>query len=333
MTPRECPECPGEPDRRGFLKAAGAAAALWAVPRAGAAPTPKSSSETAVAALYESLTPDQKKAICFDWDHVDPKRKMKLREVVSANWQITPHVIRGPFYTKKQQHLIHDVFTGLIHPDWRARYEREIKDDCKGPFGISHAVAIFGKPGDGPFQMVLTGRHMTLRADGNSTAGMAFGGPIFYGHAGLNDIEEPHHPENVFWPQAVAANALYQMLDGRQREQALRSGKRPPENMKAIEFRPEPEGVSVATFSADQKEQLKKTLTALIEPFRVEDRDEVLAGIDKTGGLDRCSLTFYRDGDIGDDGVWDNWKLEGPRFCWWFRGQPHVHVWVNAGGV
>jgi len=28
--------------------------------------------------------------------------------------------------------------------------------------------------------------------------------------------------------------------------------------------------------------------------------------------------------------VWDNWRLEGPSFVWWFRGSPHVHVWVNV---
>jgi hypothetical protein len=41
-------------------------------------------------------------------------------------------------------------------------------------------------------------------------------------------------------------------------------------------------------------------------------------------------LAFYRRGDIGDDGVWDNWRLEGPSFVWHFRGAPHVHVWVNV---
>ena len=41
------------------------------------------------------------------------------------------------------------------------------------------------------------------------------------------------------------------------------------------------------------------------------------------------SLAFYRDGDIGNDQVWDCWRLEGPSFVWYFRGSPHVHVWVN----
>src|SRR5690242_16901205 len=65
-----CPDCQAAPeagpDRRDFLKSVGAAAAaaavpLWATPRVTAAPTPQSAAETAVTALYNSLTEAQKK--------------------------------------------------------------------------------------------------------------------------------------------------------------------------------------------------------------------------------------------------------------------------------
>src|SRR5688572_21542361 len=121
--PRQnCRDCSGDGlDRRDFLRAAGAAASLplFAVPRAEAAPTPKSAAETAVKALYELLTDAQKKEICFAWDHQDPKRGL-LRTHVSNNWQVTKPHIRGDYYTKKQQHLIHDVFKGMINPEWYA---------------------------------------------------------------------------------------------------------------------------------------------------------------------------------------------------------------------
>jgi hypothetical protein len=48
------------------------------------------------------------------------------------------------------------------------------------------------------------------------------------------------------------------------------------------------------------------------------------------GGLDQCYLAFYKEGDLGKDGIYDNWRLEGPSFVWYFRGTPHVHVWVNV---
>ena len=62
---------------------------------------------------------------------------------------------------------------------------------------------MFGKPGDGKFEMVMTGRHMTVRVDGNSIDHMAFGGPIFHGHDASGFNEKADHPGNVFWPQAM----------------------------------------------------------------------------------------------------------------------------------
>jgi hypothetical protein len=66
-----------------------------------------------------------------------------------------------------------------------------------------------------------------------------------------------------------------------------------------------------------------------LEMFRNEDRDEAQACLAARGGLNVCRLAYYADGDIGDDRVWDNWRLEGPAFVWHYRGDPHVHVWVN----
>jgi hypothetical protein len=47
-------------------------------------------------------------------------------------------------------------------------------------------------------------------------------------------------------------------------------------------------------------------------------------------------MSFYNtdyngDGDLGEDGEWNIWRLEGPTFVWHFRGQPHVHTYVNIG--
>jgi len=67
----------------------------------------------------------------------------------------------------------------------------------------------------------------------------------------------------------------------------------------------------------------------MLEPFRTSDQDEALKCLKSQGGLDACSLAFYKEGDLGNDGIWDNWRIEGPSFVWYFRGKPHVHVWVN----
>ena len=115
--------------------------------------------------------------------------------------------------------MIRGIFEGIIQPDWHKRIDKQLKDDAGG-FGDDQNIAIFGKPGE-KFEFVMTGRHMTLRCDGNSTEHVAFGGPIFYGHAASGFNEKPNHPGNVFWPQALAANKVYEMLDGKQRARAL----------------------------------------------------------------------------------------------------------------
>ncbi len=339
---KPCPDC-GEFDlsRRQFLRASAVAATaaagglpLFATPKAAAAPTKTSAAETAVKALYDSLTDQQKKEMCFPWDHVETGEKGRglLRTHVSNNWQITKPTITGGFYTKQQQTIIHDIFRGLINPEWYARFLKQLKDDSGGKkWGETQSIAIFGEPGTDQFEFVITGRHQTLRADGNTEAHVAFGGPIFYGHAAQGFNEKADHPGNVFWPQALAANGVYKMLDGKQRKRALIETS-PKES--AVGFRgdkiSEAPGLPVRELSADQKAELQKVLMKLVEPFRVEDREEALACLKAKGGLDGCVLSFYEDEDIGDDQVWDNWRLEGPAFVWYFRGSPHVHVWVHV---
>ncbi|MGC1275606.1 MAG: hypothetical protein WBC44_18005 [Planctomycetaceae bacterium] len=65
-------------------------------------------------------------------------------------------------------------------------------------------------------------------------------------------------------------------------------------------------------------------------PYRDADRAEVDRCLTAQGGLEECRLSFYETGDIGENKVWDNWRLEGPAFVGYFRGAPHVHVGVNV---
>jgi hypothetical protein len=333
-----CPDCADEGfdlGRRDFLRGLGVAAVtaagipLFATPRADAAPSPQSAAETAVKGLYDTLTDEQRKKICFDWDYKDPRRGL-LRTHVSNNWQITEPHIKSDFYTKKQQDIIHDIFKGIINPEWYAKFLKQLKDDTGGkPWGADQSIAIFGKPGSGKFEFVMTGRHMTIRADGNTEDHVAFGGPIFYGHAASGFTEKPGHPGNVFWHQAVRANKVFQMLEPKQQEKAL-VVKRPKEA--AVPFQGGTgmfPGIAVAELPEEQKKELQKVLEALLEPYRKEDQDEALECMKKQGGLDKCFLAFYKEGKVSEN-EYDNWRLEGPSFVWYFRGTPHVHVWVNV---
>ena len=287
--------------------------------------------ESLAAVFHASLTPAQREAICFPWDYVHPKFGL-LRTRVANNWNATKPSVAGTFYTPDQQRLIRDIFESLIRPDWHARFDKQLEDDAGG-FGHHQSVALLGEPGSGKFQFLLTGRHMTLRCDGDSAEHLAFGGPIFYGHDTGTFNEDAGHSGNVFWSQAVAANGIYTILDGRQRDLAL-VAKLPPET--AIAFQggsgPKPKGTSgipITELSADQRGELERVLGILLEPFRGSDQAEARKCLSQQGGLEACRLAFYSEDDIGNDGVWDCWRLEGPSFVWHYRGAPHVHVWVN----
>jgi hypothetical protein len=330
---RICPDCEPNSDfnRREFLKTAGAAAvAVGASPllaQAAVSIPTGSTPESVVKILYESLSDQQKKEICFAWDYTEEKRGL-LRTRISNNWNITKPTIGSDFYNSDQQAMIRHIFESIIQPDWHKRIYKQLEDDAQG-YGEQQSIAMFGKPGE-KFEMVMTGRHMTLRCDGNSSEHVAFGGPIFYGHAASGFNEKPNHPGNVFWHQALAANKVYEMLDEKQRTRALVE-KVPREE--EVSFRGtggQFPGIPIADMSSDQRTLVQDVLAKLIEPYRQSDRDEALNCLKSQGGLDKCSLAFYREGDIGNDQVWDNWRLEGPSFVWYYRGAPHVHVWVNV---
>jgi len=336
---RPCPDCDGSSEsvsRRKFLHSAGlagaAAVAAGAVPAWSRAADSSASAgatlpESIVKQLYDSLSEKQKAKVCFAWDYVDNKRGL-LRTRVSNNWHITEPNLNGDYYTKDQQAMVRQIFEGIIRPEWHERIYKQLEDDAGG-FGEDQGFAIFGTPGTKEFEFVMTGRHMTLRCDGHSSEHVAFGGPIFYGHAASGFNEKPNHPGNVYWHQALAANKVFEMLDGNQRKQAL-VDKLPKESAVAFRGSQELPGLAISSMSSDQRELVQEVLKKLIEPYRQSDQDEVAKCLKAQGGLDKCALAFYREGDLGGDQVWDCWRLEGPSFVWYYRGTPHVHVWVNV---
>ena len=278
-----------------------------------------SRSETFVAQLYSSLDEEQKRRLVFPFDH-------PLRSKVDNNWHITDARI-GSIFNADQRALVEDIYRGLHSPEFADRAVKQLDDDAGG-IG-NYSTALFGQPGTGKFEFVLAGRHRTVRCDGDSVEGAAFGGPIFYGHQGMTFREAPHHPNNLFWFQAKKANEVFAALDGKQRAAALLGSARRERGPQTVALTSEPEGLPVSEMSADQRALVEQTLAGLLMPFRRKDREESMTLIRRTGGVDSLSMAFYKNHDLGGDGIWDVWQLESPTMVWHFRGAPHVHVWVN----
>src|SRR5690606_8647083 len=102
----------------------------------------KSTPESLVKVLYDTLSPGQKEAICFDWDHTDEGRGL-LRARVSRNWGITDKFVSSEFYKPEQRELIRKLFEGIIDASWHERIDQQLDDDSGG-FGTHNSIAIFG---------------------------------------------------------------------------------------------------------------------------------------------------------------------------------------------
>lgn len=327
--PSDCPEC-RDPEsaafsRRDFVRRVGGAAlAGGLLPVIGAKahalddkvkPTERAA-ETAARRLYESLNGEQRKTLCFPFDH-------ELRTRINANWAITKPRISD--LTAEQQELVREIFQGVTSPDGYERFQDQMDEDYGGL--EAYHIAMFGEPGSGKFEFEMTGRHLTIRADGDCVEGTAFGGPIIYGH-GAGDSEKGL-PGNVFYYQTQKANEVFKALDGKQRESALVK-KAPPESAVQLQgtggkF----PGIGVGELSTDQKELVEKVIKIILAPYREDDVEEAVALMKAGGGLDALHMAFYESDDLGDDQEWDIWRLEGPTFVWHFRGAPHVHAYVN----
>ena len=317
---QDCPDCAPDPGRRRLLTGLGAAAVAVAVGGAGRAiaaeAVPKGTkvapAETNVGRLFQSLTTEQKPKAAFPF--TDPRATK-----ISANWHIVPEKI-GEFYTQDQQRMIHEILRGVTSEEGYDRILHQMRDDDGGFENFS--CALFGEPGAGKFEWVMTGRHLTIRADGNNIADAAFGGPIVYGHGAAGNQKQ-----NLFYYQTQVANQVFQALDGKQREKAL-LGDAPAEDsitLKKDGFA----GIAAGELSKDQRGLMDKVMHELLAPYREADVKEAMDSLKANGGLEKVHLSFYKSEDLGSDKEWDIWRLEGPTLIWHFRGAPHVHTWVN----
>ena len=259
----------GAVDRRAFMASVAGASALATLTgrplSAGlfAAPSPTSAAETAVTEFYRGLNAAQRQAICLPLEH-------ELRRKVNANWHVTKPTLGDGSFSKSQIDLVRRILRGATSDDGFARLEKQMDYDSGG-LG-EYSVAIFGEPGGtGKFEFEITGRHLTLRADGNTIDHAAFGGPIVYGHG------EEDAKQNLFYYQTLQANEVFSSLSAEQSAKALLTGAAPTENAVQLQGTAgQFPGISVATLSADQQALVSKTLEVLLAPYRKEDIQEVM---------------------------------------------------------
>ncbi len=341
-----CPECEalssGESlDRRDFMRAVGVGAAavavgtVPAVARAAAETVkkPAKPAEDLIKELYFTLSDDQRKNVILPWDHQTKTgaglftTRLGMFNAPIANKRI------GDNYNKAQQDLLNRIIRAVISEDemaWK-RISRNGTWDGSRSFEGCGAV-IFRDPTEGEkFSWVFTGHHLTIRCDGNSEPGAAFGGPMYYGHSPNGYAEA-----NVFNYQTKTVTEVFKSLSEKQQKKAVIGGT-PHEGAESVRFRKPQDakpGIPCTELSAEQKVLVENVLKSLLSPYRKEDADEVLEILKANGGLDKLSLAFYKDKDPQDPRErWHFWRLEGPGFVWNYRILPHVHCFVNIAAT
>jgi len=343
-----CPECdeafdfpePPPVDRRSFIRVLGGTAAAVAlgagsvrIATADTQPEPakkKTPAEDLVKELFSTLKDEQKKKIVKTYDFGQTKTSRPLR--LGMFNEPVGKVRIDSVYTKAQEELIEKIVKSLSSGDegYRQISRRGTWDGSKS-FGGCGAM-FFGEPSpDNKYAFVFSGHHMTLRCDGDFADGIAWAGPVYYGHS-----PNGWSGGNVFNYQTKSVSAVYKALDEKQRKQAVITKGNPGEQYKSVQFKPKAEdrpGLPITELSKDQKALVEKVMRTVLSPYRQEDVDEVMAIIKKTGGMDKIKLAFYSDNyevaKTSEKQPWSFWRLEGPGFVWNYRVLPHVHTYVN----
>ena len=328
-----CPECDGV-DRRAFIRTlalsgaaltAGSASAL--VPGSASAdrkPMPRVANPVAedlVKELFAGLNDNQKKAVVKPWND-------RRRKTVNPNHALDKTL--DAVYTKAQQDLVQKIVRAIASDDkgWN-QISRGGTWDRSNSFDKTGAD-IFGDPSKGKFAFLCTGHHLTVRCDGDSEEGAAFGGPIYYGHS-----PNGYSPRNVFSYQTRQMQKAYQALDEKQRKQATVAMGNPGEGAKSIQLKKDAKlpGIAYADLSKDQQELFEQVMKTILSPFRQQDGAEVVAIIKAMGGMKKVHMAFYSEEyentKTSEKQPWSFWRLEGPGFVWNFRVLPHVHTYVN----
>ena len=322
-TARTCPECgdkvPAEPiDRRSFLRTAGIGAAALALSRVPAwgQDTSSKPAEELLKELYTGLNDEQKTNVVHAY--ADGKRLQLFNAALGMPI--------GKAYSKSQQELVSRILKSISSGEegWK-QISRDGTWDASKSFEACGAN-LFGDI-NGKYTWVFSGHHLTIRCDGNTDEGVAFGGPLYYGHT-PNGYSE----RNLFFYQTKSALAVFDSLTEAQRTKAV-SADKPIEGLPSVKFRAANEakpGIAYAELSKESKALVEKTMADVLSPYRKADADEVLQVIKTGGGMEKVHLAFYKDEEgKAASRPWSFWRLEGPGFVWNYRVLPHVHTFVN----
>jgi hypothetical protein len=193
-------------------------------------------------------------------------------------------------------------------------------------------LLLFGTPGRGPWQILLSGIHLNLRVGSAILQGTAFGGPQVYGDQGGN--EQPGLPGNVFRYQMQTAHELITALTPAQRR-AIRIAQAPAQTCIAVQgsggrF----DGLAIADLPIRARRQAQAIVAGILENYGEAGTAYASQCLNRSGGVDSLHFADYdvdfEGGRHAADQPSQIFRLEGPGAVFYFRGEPHVHAFISV---
>lgn len=316
-------------NRREMLQAGlgvGALGALGGAAHYAVLPPPQLRHPGSLDALAQQVHAELRRVMpgaCLDYDH--PLRQVHNRGVRLGGALVSPGNLS--FHARC---ALSTVVHHTLSSEGCQRLLTELPSRYTG-VNLLH-LQMFGTPGEGPWQMLLSGVHLNLRIGSVTHAGTAFGGPQVYGDQRGN--HQPGLPGNVFRYQMMAAHALLAQVSPATRR-AVRVAQAPPQTCIAVQGREGRfDGVPVADLPAGARRQAQGLVRGILGNYGEEAGEDAWQCLQRNGGVDALCFADYdvdfQGGAHAGDKPSQIFRLEGPAAVLHFRGQPHVHAFVSV---
>ncbi|HTC53575.1 MAG TPA: hypothetical protein VK700_16690 [Steroidobacteraceae bacterium] len=315
-------------NRRQLISAAagvGTVTALAAAARYGVlSPPPRrdgASIDELAAEIHASVSSSQGVRACFPYDH--PLRQVHNRGVSLGGLTIDAATLSW----NARRALTTILRERLSAPG----FERLLSQVPSGFSGVNFLqLLLFGTPGRGPWQMLLSGIHLNLRVGSPIREGTAFGGPQVYG-----DQRGDHRaglPGNLFRYQMQAAHELIAGLTPAQRG-AIRVAQAPPQTCIAVQGRGgQFDGLAVGQLPLQSRRRAQALVGGILDNYGAAGAAYAWECLNRNGGVDGLHFADY---DVDFEGgrhagltPSQIFRLEGPAAVFHFRGEPHVHAFA-----
>jgi hypothetical protein len=317
-------------NRRLLLKGAlgvGLAAGVGALGRYTVLAPPTSGRRAGVdelaAELVAALSPAAKARALFPYDH--PLRRYYNRGLWLGGLTVSAATL--DWATRR---LLTDVMHAGLSDAGRGRVPFQ---DSTRFMGVNMMqLAVCGDPRVGPYQLLLSGVHLNLRLGSVSPEGTAFGGPQVYGDQRGN--ERVGLPNNTYRYQLEVAQRLVAALTPAERAR-VRVARAPAQvNIGVQGAAGRFDGVPVADLAPAKRALARELVAGILGTYADDSAAYAWQCLERNGGVDALHFADYDEdfegGRHAGHGPSQIFRLEAPAAVFHFRGEPHLHAFVNV---